>query len=476
MTARTVLDDIRARALADPDHQALVSARWESETLEPVTYRELIRSVDAEASLLRASFGTRSLRVGLIAPQGQRFVELALAIMAAGACFVPIPCDQSEEALSHFVARSDLHVLVRVENDETSVENLHPVGEEHARFADLDPAYLRFTSGTTSERKGVVISHSRILQRLEAANRGMGITAGDRVMWLLPMAHHFVVSILLYLRSGATIVLPAASLASSVLDLAEQTKATVFYASPYHYRLLAKDTSSRSLASVRLAVSTAEGLPEETARSFTSRYGFSLVQALGIIEVGLPVMNRSADKPTALGKPLPDYELWLRADDGSVVARSGSSDHCGEVCIRGPGMFDAYLDPWTPSAEILEPDGFRTGDQGWFDEDGDLHLIGRRANRINMAGMKFFSEEVEKVLDRHPAVERSRVYAAEHAHLGQIPVAEIVLVSGACEPPSRELAEICREVLPSYKVPRKFHVVDALEMTATGKLARQRGC
>ena len=74
---------------------------------------------------------------------------------------------------------------------------------------------------------------------------------------------------------------------------------------------------------------------------------------------------------------------------------------------------------------MLEPDGFRTGDQGYFDADGDLFLVGRRANRINMAGMKFFSEEVEAVLDAHPAVRRSRVFAREHAHLGEIPVAEI---------------------------------------------------
>src|SRR5262249_61074161 len=102
-----------------------------------------------------------------------------------------------------------------------------------------------------------------------------------------------------------------------------------------------------------------------------------------------------------------------------------SPDKTGEICIRGPGLFDAYLDPWTPAHRILEPDGFRTGDQGWFDADGELFLVGRRANRINMAGMKFFSEEVEAVLDAHPAVRRSRVFAREHAHLGELPCAAI---------------------------------------------------
>src|SRR6185369_14780167 len=132
-----------------------------------------------------------------------------------------------------------------------------------------------------------------------------------------------------------------------------------------------------------------------------------------------------ATKPTALGRALPAYDVWLRGDDGRPVT-SGSPDTVGEICIRGPGMFDAYLDPWTPARAFLEPDGFRTGDLGWRDADGDLHLAGRRANRISMAGMKFFCEEVEAVLDCHPAVQCSRVSARSHAHLGEIPVAEIV--------------------------------------------------
>jgi long-chain acyl-CoA synthetase len=136
-------------------------------------------------------------------------------------------------------------------------------------------------------------------------------------------------------------------------------------------------------------------------------------------------------------------------------------------------MLDAYLDPWTPASVILKPDGFRTGDQGWFDADGDLHLAGRRAARINMAGMKFFCEEVEAVLDSHPAVERSRVSAKQHPHLGELPVAEIVLAAGAAAPSAKELVQFCRERLAGYMVPRSFDVVAELPLTPTGKIARR---
>ena len=90
----------------------------------------------------------------------------------------------------------------------------------------------------------MILGHAAILARLDAANRGLGIGPADRVLWLLPMAHHFVVSILLYLRRGATILLPAGSLARPILELAARERATVLYASPYHMSLLAKDASA----------------------------------------------------------------------------------------------------------------------------------------------------------------------------------------------------------------------------------------
>jgi long-chain acyl-CoA synthetase len=127
------------------------------------------------------------------------------------------------------------------------------------------------------------------------------------------------------------------------------------------------------------------------------------------------------------------------------------------------------------AARVLEPDGFRTGDQGWLDAGGSLHLVGRRANRINMAGMKFFAEEVEAVLEQHPGVRRSRVFGREHAHLGEIPVAEIEAADPDEAPDRKALQAFCRDRLPSYKVPREFRLVAALPLTRTGKLERTPG-
>jgi len=468
----TIVDSIREVAARRPEHPALVVGRGDA--TERVGYAALVGAFEAHAKRLRNAGVAAGDRCGLSSPQGRGFVEQALGILAADACLVPI-ADEKPDAfaarahLHHAVLADDLDFALRSFPDATPVD-----GAGDSTFRALRPAYLRFTSGTTNRRKGVILGHDRILERTAAANRVLQIGPDDRVLWLLPMAHHFVVSILLYLRAGATILLPSSSLARPVLEFAGREAASVLYASPHHHRMLAKDASSLRLDTLRLAISTAESLRAEVARAFATRFGIPLAQALGIIEVGLPVSNlaAAAAKPEALGRPLPDYDVWLRDEAGAAVSGPTSPERTGEICIRGPGLLDAYLDPWLPAAQLLEPDGFRTGDQGWFDADGDLHLAGRRTNRISMAGMKFFGEEVEAVLDAHPDVVESRVFPREHDHLGEIPVAEVVARDPAHPPAARDLTQHCRRDLPGFKVPREFRVVAALPRTATGKLAR----
>jgi len=471
-----VVDLVRAAARTRPDAPALLIAGGDGKPDETVSFAALVQRFDTIGDRLRADGVVRGDRCGLIAKQGRPFVESALGILAAGGCLAPIPEDTAPRALAAQCAEAHLHHLVEARGvlSQTRLSGFDPVdGKGDEEFRALQPAYLRFSSGTTSRRKGVILGHAAICARLECANRGLSIGPDDRVMWLLPMAHHFVVSILLYLSRGACVCLPSRSLARPVLELAQRAGATFFYASPFHYNLLAKDTSGAGLSSVRLAVSTAEGLRAGVAAAFRRRFGRPLVQALGIIEVGLPVMNLVAadTKPEALGRPLPGYEVWLRGEDGTPLLRT-SKDRTGEICIRGPGLLDAYLSPWTPARELLEPDGFRTGDQGWFDSEGDLHLAGRRANRINLAGMKFFCEEVEAVLEEHPGVRRSRVSARCHPHLGDIPIAEIEPQDRAAPPAQAELLALCRERLAGYKIPREFRFVEKLPTTSSDKVVR----
>ncbi|MCG8588807.1 MAG: long-chain fatty acid--CoA ligase, partial [Proteobacteria bacterium] len=342
----TVVDAIRERARAQPQSAALVEARRDGGDRR-LAYAELVESFETRARELTAAGLATGDRCGLLAPQGSEFIEAALGILAAGACLVPIPDDIGPNALAAFRQRTRLHGLLRVGGSEAGFSRFPDPGavdgSDDRDYRDLRPAYLRFTSGTTSARKGVLLSHPGIQARLDAANRGLAIGPEDRIVWVLPLAHHFVVSILLYLREGARVLLPASHLARSVLELAEREAATVLYASPYHLRVFAKDTSELSLPSLRLAISTASGLAEDAATAFRARFGHAVTQALGIIEVGLPAINlaRAESKPESVGAPLPDYDVWLRDEEGAPV-RDPGPERTGEVCIRGPGLLAAY--------------------------------------------------------------------------------------------------------------------------------------
>src|SRR4029077_10602718 len=110
-----------------------------------------------------------------------------------------------------------------------------------------DAAFVRFTSGTTGQSKGVVLTHRDVLERTQAANAGLGLTCEDKILWVLPMAYHFYVSIILYLEVGATVIVSADYLAGSLLETAAKHHATFLYITPMHVRMLNSDQSGRAL-------------------------------------------------------------------------------------------------------------------------------------------------------------------------------------------------------------------------------------
>jgi long-chain acyl-CoA synthetase len=134
-------------------------------------------------------------------------------------------------------------------------------------------------------------------------------------------------------------------------------------------------------------------------------------------------------------------------------------------------MFDAYAAPWLSREEATRNGWFITGDIGRLDADGFLFLAGRKTAVINLAGRKVFPEEIELVLNRHPAVRESRVYGRVHPHLGEVVEAEVVLSEAEADPET--VRDFCRAHLASYKIPSRLHVVSSLPRTvATGKIRR----
>ena len=424
---------------------------------EEISFGQLIERADNAAKIIAA---LPAARVGLDCPNGIAHVVLALAIVRAGKCLVPLASELAPPERARTIRETGVGAIVDATGSVREVSLPGDLGFDEQALTALNPAFIRFSSGTTGTSKGVVISHESLLERVTAANRGLGITPQDRVVWILPMAHHFAVSIMLYLRAGATTLIVNSHLAEDVLAAARKHGGTVLYGAPFHHSLLAAEGSGLPWPTLRLAVSVAASLPLKTAQVFEARYGLALSQALGIIEVGLPLLNLRAghEKPAAVGRPLPDYRVEVREG--------------GELYVRGPGLFDAYLRPWRRREEVLEDGWFRTGDLARLDEDGDVFLLGRSHSVINVGGLKCFPEEIEAVLAEVPGVAAARVFGKENARFGAVPVAEIELRDPTRPPKASELASHCRKALASYKVPASFQFVERIERTASGKIKR----
>lgn len=474
-----VFEEIRRNARRHGSGVAL------AEGAERLRYDELVKEVDAVAAELASCGVTVAEPVALVCHDSIDYVVASLALLALGAAIVPVPADTPGEVdrileqidprfVLHEVGAVKLAVGTPIAGLGRRGREIHLLVRPGARtrppgYDELGAAFVRFSSGTTNESKGIVLSHRAILERTEAANLALGITSADRVLWVLSMSFHFVVTILLFLRNGATTVLCGREFPSSLADGVTGHAPTVLYASPFHYRMMATSDlfDPAALGQVRLAISTAAHLPVELACAFRAKFGVTLAEAYGIIEVGLPFVNDSGDpaKDGTVGRALPGYDVRFVEVD---------ADGIGEVEVRGPGLLDAYYAPWRPRSEILRDGWFPTGDLGRVDSDGFLHLVGRRKNVINFAGMKVFPEEVEEVLRQCPGVLDAMVYARSHAEFGELPCADVVIEPGY-RTDDRAIRRFCYRHLASYKTPKQVRVVATIAKTPSGKIRRWDG-
>jgi len=470
---------IREETAAQQGRTAIIDAG------ERITYGELLQGALLLAEHLRRQGVERFQRVGLLCEDSIDYVIVSLAILSIAAVIVPISPDQAAEEIDAVIDKIDLDFLVaekRLGRGDDGVElppelcrkkTLTILQRQGAvspadGYYRLNPAFIRFSSGTTGASKGVVLSHESIVARTAAADKALQVTSQDTVLWVLSMSFHFVVTILLFLRRGATIVLCGRHLPDALIDGINNHHGTFIYASPFHYALLAgsDDIAPAALHNVRMAVSTAMKLPEQTAADFAAKFGLELTEAYGIIEVGLPFVRLAADraKNGSVGRALPAYKLRLEHTDENGV---------GDILVKGEGLLDAYYSPWQEKGQILADGWFATGDLGRIDADGCLFIVGRKKEVINFVGMKIFSQEVEAVINRYPGVKESLVYPVPHPRFGELPAARIVLAEGLDgDETAAGLRRFCYRHLSPYKVPKEFEFVTELPKTPSGKIKR----
>jgi len=466
----SVTDALDVHAQRRPQALALVAGgqRW--------SWSELRHRVDQACAWLTAQGVRPGDRVALCAPDGAPAYCAALAVLRSGGVHVPVDHQSVAAEIDAVIDR--LQTPWRLEPaPELSAWRLTATvwcGRPRA----LDPlgpgasAFIRYSSGTTGAAKGILLSHASLLERIHSANRGLMLGEEDRVLWLLPMAYHFAVSILLYLQAGAAVVFGNSLRATTTAGIARAEQVTFAYGSPYQVRRLEALAPGEDLPpSLRTMVSTTTALDAGAADAFRARHGCAVRQALGIIEIGLSFLSPGlpGEAPGELGVALPEVAVRILAPDGRVLP-AGSP---GELALRAPGMLDAYLAPLRLRSAILQDGYFATGDAAQCDAQGRVQLLGRLKDLINVGGVKVFPLEVEAVLNAHPQVLASRVHGLPEARLGEQVAAQVQLRPDA--DPGLVIPALqawCREHLATLKQPAVIAAVSSLPMTGSGKVRR----
>jgi long-chain acyl-CoA synthetase len=337
-----------------------------------------------------------------------------------------------------------------------------------------DPALLMYTSGTTGQPKGVVLSHANLLAAARAVADWHGLTPEDRVLSSLPLYHinGQVIATIAPFVSGGSIVAPHRFSVKDWWGLVETHRCTWINMVPtiIAYLLNAADGAPASLPAVRFGRSASAPLPPDHHRAFEARFGIPVIEAMGMTECASVVFCNPHDARRRHGSPgLPcGVEAGVVGPDGAFLGDGLQ----GEIVLRGPNVMAGYLKAPEKTAEAIDAAGWlRTGDLGHRDADGFYFVTGRLKELIIKGGENIAPREIDETLLRHPAVLEAAAFGIPDANYGQEIAAAVIAKPGAALAED-DLRAWCLRELGPYKTPRRWFVVDELPKGPSGKVQR----
>ncbi|MGO4851103.1 amino acid adenylation domain-containing protein, partial [Inquilinus sp. 2KB_12] len=508
VSVETVPDLFEAQVRRTPDAVALVLGA------ESVSYAELNRRANRLAHvLISRGVGPEDI-VALAVPRSVSMVVSVLAVLKAGAAYLPLDPEYPPERLGYMLedagprciittgtavsaipAGSPVPVL-RLEDPVLSAAPEHDPGdgERTARLRPGHPAYVIYTSGSTGRPKGVLVPHRNVVRLFDATDHWFSPGADD--VWTLFHSYAFDFSVWeiwgALLRGGRLVVVPFAVSRSPVefRDLLAREKVTVLNQTPSaFYQLMQAESdepTSRQALSLRCIVFGGEALDLERLAPWYRRHPDDapiLVNMYGITETTVHVTHRRLSQSlvaggagSLIGEPIPDLAVYV-LDGGLQPVPVGVS---GELYVAGAGLARGYLNrPGLTSERFVAcPFGgpgermYRTGDVARWRPDGELEYQGRADEQVKIRGFRIEPGEIEAALGSHPAVAHAAVIARED-HPGQKQLVGYVVAASGTSPDGADLRRHVGQRLPEHMVPSAVVVLEALPLTPNGKLDRK---
>ena len=474
------------------------------ETGRRLSFGNLLRRSRALASFLAEQGIDAGAHVGLLLANGLQATRLFVGLAAGGHVPVPLSLIAQPAQLAFIFGHADcravfvdparekalraaLASVVRcvrvfvVDPDQAFLPGEPVAASWPAPEPAADaPALLMYTSGTTGQPKGVLLSHRNVLAGARFVSEAHGLDGSDRVLAVLPLYHinAQIVTVLAPLYHGGSLVMPRRFSAAAFWRLAAEHRCTWLNVVPTIIAYLLQHDEGKTgvfgACRLRFCRSASAPLPPTHQRAFEERFAVGVIETMGLTETAAPVfanpLDRSARKLGSPGRAFGN-EARVIDPDGGAERRIGVT---GEIVVRGENVMAAYYKAPEETDRAFTADGwFRTGDLGYCDEDGFFFITGRRKELIIKGGENISPREIDEVLLAHPLVLEAAAVGVPDPLYGQEIVAGVVMKPGEVGD-EIDLIDFCRHRLGRFKTPQRIVLLDELPKGPSGKVQRLR--
>jgi long-chain acyl-CoA synthetase len=451
----------------------------------PVTFSGLAAAVKSAAGQLRSTKASEHL--GIMLPTSKEFAVAYFGALLAGKVPVPFNLFLQPDELKALIGHSGMDTVVsepplsqmaeRLPVKVVKLDASAPCGADMSfpKVSENDIAALLYTTGTTGNSKGVMLTHRNLLANTEGCVKAIGFHEGHVLVCVLPLFHSFglTASFVLPLVQGATVVTVRRFVPAKMFESVTKHSATMIMAVPSMFRVLAMTAISQNLKlpTLQFCISGGEALPADVRVLFEKAFGVPLLEGYGMTETSpvIAVNSPKGNRPGTVGAPLCNLEVKICGDDGAPVGRGCD----GELLVRGPSVMKGYFARPDLTEQILSNDGWlATGDIARLDNDGFLSITGRKKEMIACSGEKIFPSEVESAICSHPKVLEVAVIGVPDRSRGEIPAAFVVPRENATLS-ADEIREFCRGKIAQFKIPKRVEIRKELPHNAVGKVAKK---
>lgn len=451
------------------DRRDMIALEFEGRTL---TFGEIEQRSNRVAHLLTTRGLTTGDRLCCYLPNCLEMIDVYLACVKLGVIFVPINILYKEREISHILDDADPKAVVAQSDfpcDATiwtpaeiaaAAEELSPARRPVPLDGDT-PAAIVYTSGTTGASKGAILTHNNFAANALNVITCWKISEADRFLLPLPLFHvHGLGNGLhAWLIAGCRMRLLERFDRESAAATFLEFQPSLFFGVPTIYvRLLdtPPDAAQKIGASMRLFVSGSAPLPAQVHEEFRALFGHVILERYGMTETLMNIGNpyTGERRPGTVGLPFPGVSVKLIE---------------GELYVRGPNVFPGYWRREEATRAAFVDGYFRTGDLAVRSDDGYYTLQGRRSDLIISGGFNIYPREIEEFLQEQQGVAEAAVVGMPDPVRGETPHAYLVVRDGFDQ---SAIEAACREKLASFKMPRKFVIVEKLPRTALGKIQK----